>query len=507
MEKYDAIYGRQSVEREDSISIESQIEYCQYETRGGTYKVFEDKGYSGKNIERPAFQQMLSAIRRGEVKRVICYKLDRISRSILDFSTMMAEFQTYGVEFVSCTEKFDTASPMGRAMLNICIVFAQLERETIQMRVTDAYMSRSRKGFYMGGRIPYGYQKEPYMIDGKKTSRYVIDAQEAQTVRTIFALYAQPQISFGDVVKYLTEQGIPNRRREDGMWDRGRIAEMIKNPIYVKADLEVYRFYKNQGAHVHNSPENYVGIFGCYLYADKKAGRKQCHLEGQHVVLAPHEGIVPADIWLRARTKCLHNRQISKPIKGCNTWLVGKIKCGKCGRALTIRKTQLKTRTIRYFLCSKRMQDNGCEGVGGLDADMLETFILEQMREHLKDLVTLSLSQTVAENPKVHQIKVRIEQMTDEIEKLLDKVADANGVLMNYIGARVQQLDAQIKTYRQQLGALSPVGNDAKCDVGELKNYMDYWQELSMEDKRSVAEQLIFVVRVTEDRCEITWKF
>ena len=153
------------------------------------------------------------------------------------------------------------------------------------------------------------------------------------------------------------------------------------------------------------------------------------------------------------------------------------------------------------------MQDNGCEGVGGLDADILETFILGQMREHLKDLVTLSLSQTVAENSKVHQIKVRIEQMTDEIEKLLDKVADANAVLMDYIGARVQQLDAQIKTYRQQLGALSPVGNDAKCDVGELKNYMDYWQELSMEDKRSVAEQLIFVVRVTEDRCEITWKF
>ena len=89
-------------------------------------------------------------------------------------------------------------------MLNICIVFAQLERETIQMRVTDAYMSRSRKGFYMGGRIPYGYQKEPYMIDGKKTSRYVIDVQEAQTVRTIFALYAQPQTSFGDVVKSFT---------------------------------------------------------------------------------------------------------------------------------------------------------------------------------------------------------------------------------------------------------------------------------------------------------------
>lgn len=93
MEKYDAIYGRQSVDRADSISIESQIEYCQYEIRGGTYKTFTDKGYSGKNTDRPQFQAMMQAIHRGEIRRVIVYKLDRISRSILDFATMMANFR------------------------------------------------------------------------------------------------------------------------------------------------------------------------------------------------------------------------------------------------------------------------------------------------------------------------------------------------------------------------------------------------------------------------------
>ena len=147
MQKYDAIYCRQSVDRVDSISIESQIEYCQYETRGGAYKTFTDKGYSGKNVDRPQFQIMMDAIRRGEVNRVIVYKLDRISRSVMDFMNLFTEFQQYGVEFVSCTEKFDTSSPMGRAMLKIIVVFAELERETIQQRVMDAYISRSRKGF------------------------------------------------------------------------------------------------------------------------------------------------------------------------------------------------------------------------------------------------------------------------------------------------------------------------------------------------------------------------
>ena len=156
------MYTRQSVDRADSISIESQIEFCKYEMRGEAYKVYTDRGYSGKNTDRPAFAEMMNDIENGIISKVVVYKLDRISRSILDFSTMMERFEKYKVEFVSTTEKFDTSSPMGRAMLNICIVFAQLERETIQKRVTDAYFSRSQKSFYMGGRVPVWIQIGAY---------------------------------------------------------------------------------------------------------------------------------------------------------------------------------------------------------------------------------------------------------------------------------------------------------------------------------------------------------
>lgn len=122
-----------TVNREkDSISVESQLEYCRYETHGDPYIEYADRGFSGKNTNRPDFERMMNDIRAGKIKRVIVYKLDRISRSILDFANMMETFQEYNVEFVSSTEKFDTSTPIGRAMLNICIVFAQLERETIQ---------------------------------------------------------------------------------------------------------------------------------------------------------------------------------------------------------------------------------------------------------------------------------------------------------------------------------------------------------------------------------------
>ena len=106
--RIDAIYARQSIDKADSISIESQIEYCRYETRGAPFQVFSDKGYSGKNTERPDFQRLCIQIRQGVVGRVICYKLDRFSRSILDFASIMELLQAHQVEFVSCTEKLQS---------------------------------------------------------------------------------------------------------------------------------------------------------------------------------------------------------------------------------------------------------------------------------------------------------------------------------------------------------------------------------------------------------------
>ena len=116
--RIDAIYARQSVDKKDSISIESQIEFCKYELKGGNCKEYTDKGYSGKNTDRPKFQELVRDIKRGLIAKVVVYKLDRISRSILDFANMMELFQQYNVEFVSSTEKFDTSTPMGRAKCN-----------------------------------------------------------------------------------------------------------------------------------------------------------------------------------------------------------------------------------------------------------------------------------------------------------------------------------------------------------------------------------------------------
>ena len=225
----DAIYGRQSVDRKDSISIESQIEFCKYELRGGNFRKYTDKGYSGKNTDRPKFQEMMADIRRGP---------DQARGGLQAGSYQPFHFglRNHDGNFCRNTmsssfplrKMFDTSTPDGAgAMLNICIVFAQLERETIQKRVTDAYYSRCQHGFHMSGAAPYGFQLEPTTIEGIRTKMMKPDPETANIAKLMFEMYSQPGISFGDIARYFADEGILIYGKE---MKRGFISQLFKKP-------------------------------------------------------------------------------------------------------------------------------------------------------------------------------------------------------------------------------------------------------------------------------------
>lgn len=495
----DAIYARQSVDRADSISIESQIEFCQYETRGEAFKTYIDRGYSGKNTERPAYQEMINDMEDGLINKVIVYKLDRISRSILDFSSMMERFSEYHVEFVSTTEKFDTSSPMGRAMLNICIVFAQLERETIQKRVADAYFARSQKSFYMGGRVPYGFRLVPTAIGNVKTSMYVQYPEEAEQVRLIYELYSRPECSYGDIISYFQERGISKNGQA---WGRTRLAEVLRNPIYVRADLSVYEFYRDQGAILANAPSDFIGANGCYYYKGKDAtGRKQMNLEGNHLVLAPHEGFIPAQLWLKCRAKCLNAQQIRPYQKAKNTWLAGKLKCAVCGYALVDK--HYPTRKSRYFLCSNKMNSGACEGPGTIYSDEFEELIYNEMKKKLAQFERLRKRKGSIANPELTLLNVELTQVETEISTLMERLSTADDVMYRYISGRIGELDLKKQTFSKQISELN-LRQDT--DYTEIQNHLTCWDCLSFEDKRQVVDHLIKVIHATNDNIKIQWK-
>ena len=133
------IYTRQSVDKKDSISIETQVDVCKKKTLGNEVMIFSDKGFSGKSTDRPEFQRMMKEIRKGRATKIIVYKLDRISRSLIDFLNMRQEFAKYNVELVSCMEDFDTSTSIGKLLINILMMFAEMERESIQKRIKDNY--------------------------------------------------------------------------------------------------------------------------------------------------------------------------------------------------------------------------------------------------------------------------------------------------------------------------------------------------------------------------------
>ncbi len=500
---FDSIYTRQSVDKMDSISIESQLEYCKYETRGNPYKSYSDKGYSGKNTNRPAFEEMLEDIKQGKISRVIVYKLDRISRSILDFANMMEVFAEHNVEFVSSTERFDTSTPIGRAMLNICIVFAQLERETIQKRVADAYYSRSKRGFYMGGRIPYGFEKVKTEIDGIKTSKYVPIPEEAEQIRLMYSLYADEDNSLGDIIAYFNKNGIKHLR--GGMWSVGRISEMLRNPIYVMADADVYDFFKSQGANIINPISDYTGYNACYLYQGTVSKtRKQLDLTDKEIVLAPHQGIIPSGDWLKCRIRCLNNRQSTKTCKATTSWLVGKVKCGKCGYGLTIVKAN--TKWHRYFVCATALatKKENCQGTGGtVYADVLEEYMLNAIRNKLSEFKTLSQKKKKQINPKINKNKIRMSEIENEINDLLSKVVGANAVLMQYINEHVESLDTERKKLQEE--NISLTCNQDKQNFDVISSHVQDWDNISFEDKQSVVNALIKVIHIADGKIEIMW--
>jgi DNA invertase Pin-like site-specific DNA recombinase len=495
----DAIYTRQSVDKQDSISIESQIDFCKYELRGGSCKEYTDKGYSGKNTDRPRFKELVRDIEQGLIQRVIVYKLDRISRSIIDFAGMMELFQRYNVEFVSSTEKFDTSTPMGRAMLNICIVFAQLERETIQKRVTDAYYALCQRGIKMGGKTPYGFKLASTVIDGINTKKLVADPETANHVRLMFEMYAQPNVSIGDITRHFTKQDM---YVEGKTLYRATLATILKNPIYAQADLDLYEFFKAQGAVIKNDAADFNGMNGCYLIQGRDvAESKKYSLKDQMLVVAPHEGLVPSETWLAVRKRFMSNINHGGNRKARHTWLAGKIKCGRCGMALVINGHY---QTTPYFRCKKRLDTMSCEGCGTLRVREVEQFIYTEMLKKMGEFQTLTGGNFTKANPKITALNVELAQVETEIEILLETLTGANHTLLAYANSKIEELDAR----RQGIMAAIADKNAEAVSPERIKsisNHLENWNAAAFEDKRQVVDGLMTKILATSENVQIEW--
>lgn len=496
-----AIYARQSVDKKDSISIESQIDFCRREVGQEEYKVYKDKGYSGKNIDRPAFKEMMRDIKKDVITKVVAYKLDRISRSILDFNNLLEEFKKHNIEFVSVTEKFDTSTAVGKAMVNIVVTFAQLEREQIAQRVKDNYYERGKTGRFLGGRVPLGYTNTKVEIQGKKVPTLVINKEEALLIEKMFNMYAYEDISLSKISDYLNEQGLKSAKGT--AWDSGKISRIIKNALYVKADVNVYNYYKNLGVEINNPIEDFVGSNGCFVYGKRDRNENRyTNLKDHKLSIGLHEGIIDADTFLKCQYKLSQNQQITRSGSGKHTWLTGLTKCGYCGYSMSA----VVNSSGKYFNCRGKTNMKICNGhVRTIKVEQIENIVETDILNRLEDLSKLKVRMKNNNAKKIKSIETEIKILDENIGKLLDKIIDSNEITIKYINKKVEEFDSKKTELQNELSRVTLEGSNT-ATLDKILKDAKLIKLADFNTKKTIAKTLIDKVLITDDEVKIGWK-
>ncbi len=354
-----AIYTRKSTEdglEQDFNTLHAQREsgeaYIASQKAEGWVclpKLYDDGGFTGGNMERPALKRLLADIEAGEIDCVVVYKVDRLSRSLLDFSRLMEVFDRREVSFVSVTQQFNTTHSMGRLTLNILLSFAQFEREIISERTRDKIAAARRKGKWAGGRPVLGYDLVPH----PGGSKLEVNAEEAEQVRAIFERYLERK-SVLQVVRLCARRGWTTKRwtskagkpQGGSVLDKGRVWALLRNPVYI--------------------------------------GKVRHH---ENIFDGEHEAIIDQDTFDRVQAQLALNGSAggSATRNKHGALLKGLVRCTACGCAMVhhfaTKGTGKSKRRYRYYVCLRAQKEGWATCPGpSLPATDLEKFVLEQIR-------------------------------------------------------------------------------------------------------------------------------
>ena len=365
-------------------------------------EIFEDAGKSGKNTKRPAFERMMEKVKLGQVSHVIVYKIDRISRNLVDFSLMYDDFKYNKVTFISLNEQFDTSSAIGEAILKIILVFAELERKLTSERVTDVMIGRAQSGLWNGARVPYGWDWD----DENKCP--VHSKTEAKYVKQMYADYLNGGSSVS-IAKSYNANKIPTKR--GGEWTSKTIADVIRNPM-------------NKGDYRYN-------------YRESARGRKKPQEEVIYIK-GIFEPLVSINDWEKAN-KLMDGRGLKMNSSGqtimnkrCNVF-TGLIFCGKCGERYNVRsKDRRQGSGFRpsSYACGKRSRKGTCDNPNVSDVAIAPIIInyiaamvdITKHKRHIK--TTKELEQMILKRISFSDIAGIAE---DSLKDTLDLLYGKNG--------------------------------------------------------------------------------
>lgn len=345
-----AIYTRKSSEEgldQSFNSLEAQREACcafilsqKHEGWTAVNAHYDDGGFSGGTMERPDLRRLLDDILGGKIDTVVVYKVDRLTRSLSDFSKIIEIFDSNGVSFVSVTQQFNTTTSMGRLTLNVLLSFAQFEREVTGERIRDKVAASKKKGMWMGGVVPQGYD----CVD----RRLVVNPKEARTIRRIFQAYlrlgcAAKLKDYLDCKEIRSKARISSAGRASGgaPYSRGALYHLLNNRVYI-------------GEIVHRG-KSHPGL---------------------------HEAIVPRELWNKVAARLAENNQARRVVASLSmrSLLTGKLFDGN-GARFTPTHAVKNARRYRYYTSQTVIRKSGLRpAIARFPAQVLEQFVTSRIR-------------------------------------------------------------------------------------------------------------------------------
>lgn len=521
-----AIYSRKSKFTGKGESIGNQVELCKEYVRnlfGEDYVercvVFEDEGFSGGNLKRPAFQKMMADIRKHKFKAIVVYRLDRISRNISDFTGLIDELTKLGVSFVSIREQFDTSTPMGRAMMFIISVFSQLERETIAERIRDNMHELAKTGRWLGGNAPTGYRSEAVSketVDGKirKSFKLVPIPEEVAIPKMIFDLYRETD-SLTAVETELLRRRIKTKQGKD--FTRFAIKGILQNPVYMTADEDAYNYFIDRGADVCYPQETFDGGYGIMAYnrTDQEKGKSTVLLPMDQWIIAigKHPGLVPSSQWIAVQESLERNKSKSyRKSRSNEALLTGLVFCS-CGERMYPKLSQRKTadgQIIYSYVCKMKERSKGQRcGQRNANGNILDAAIIEQLKA-LTEQNSSFVEQLekgrrrFAESGEQHEVQLNdLRRELSENEKAINGLIDALGLATDSVVkprllSRIEQLSDVNADIKNRISELEQVGNANSLSTAEfdaLLRMLTVFQTcvdgMTIEEKRAAVRTVV----------------
>ncbi len=521
-----AIYSRKSKFTGKGESIGNQIELCREYIRlhngdaaADAALVFEDEGFSGGNLNRPAFQQMLSAARSHEISAIVVYRLDRISRNISDFSTLIEELSHLGVAFISIREQFDTGSPMGRAMMYIASVFSQLERETIAERIRDNMHELAKTGRWLGGNTPTGYRSESVQavtVDGKirKACKLKLVPEEGELVKKIYVLYAQTD-SLSKTEAELLRQGVKTKTGRD--FTRFSIKSILQNPVYLIADQDAYQFFIDRKADLFSAKVDFDSTHGMLAYnrTDQEKGRATVYLPVDQwiVTVGQHQGLIPGREWVRVQESLEQNRSKSyrKP-RSNQALLTGLLFCS-CGSRMYPKLSKRLNRDgqpVYTYVCKRKEHSQGSQcRQKNISGNLLDAAIMEEMKGLTEDKATFlhqlekgkqfHTGNRTEYNTKLDGLRKESAGLERKVTALVDSLAElGSAAAKNQVAKRIDELSAQKEALQAWIAELEGLTAQNELSAEEfdilvqmLASFRTTIDLLSIEEKRAAIRTVV----------------